>query len=306
MELSKDKVSESVTNLFRRCVIVRFGISKWDGRKSCDEEKRKITTADGFLMKVNLFVNDKNFKAITRADSDTRSFVNKNTNSWSHGQRLLVMSRFDYFASKMNEFEERNKDAWNMFLDPHNYLASVSDSIDYWSRHSKDDWKNIITPADYPSPNELWHRFKFRNDYLQVPDGDFKVQVASDVLRDIQTKQNKVLEDQLYDSMSKLMDKFKDALRKASERFEDLSIPKVTKTDTKYHKDFNSTIITNITDLCDVGHDLNLTGDPRITDLINDTQRAVANYDAQQLKESDSMRHVVKKNIDDVLSKFNL
>jgi len=144
-------------------------------------------------------------------------------------------------------------------------------------------------------------------DYMNnVPDGDFKVTVADEVLRDIQAKQNKVLEDQLYDSMTRFCDKIKDALSKASERFEDLDSPKITKTDVKYHKDFNSTIITNITDLCDTGHDLNIIDDPRITELLNDTRKAVSNFDAQQLKEDDHSRRAVKKNIDDVLNKFNL
>tara|TARA_R100000664_G_scaffold15468_2_gene24002 strand:- start:3275 stop:4195 length:921 start_codon:yes stop_codon:yes gene_type:complete len=306
MELSKSKIANSVTNLFRRCVIVRFGISKWDGKKSCDREKNKITSADGFLMKANLFVNDANFKAITRVDSDARSFVNKHTNYWGHGQRLLTMNKFDSFMSEMNSLEEKFSRTVDMFLDPHNYVASIHASMDYWRRHSKGEWVDMITEDDYPNSVGLRDRFYFRNDILQVPDGDFKVTVADEVLRDIQAKQNKVLEDQLYDSMTRFCDKIKDALSKASERFEDLDSPKITKTDVKYHKDFNSTIITNITDLCDTGHDLNIIDDPRITELLNDTRKAVSNFDAQQLKEDDHSRRAVKKNIDDVLNKFNL
>ena len=306
MELSTSKVAESVTNLYRRCVIVRFGISKWDGKKSCDEEKTKIADTRGLLMKVNLFQNDERFKAITRVDSDARSFVNKHTNVWSHGEKLLSMKRFDFFVSKMNQFEDLYTNAWSKFLEEDNYEKSVLSSIDYWKQHSRDGWKDTITQADYPHPDELSYRFDFRHDYLQVPDGDFKVQVTNDVLVDIQAKQTKLLENQLFESMTKLCDDIKDGLVKASERLADLPVPKVTKTDTIYHQSFKDTIVTNITDLCSVAHDLNLTDDPRITDLINETQKAVSNCDAKQLRESDSVRHTVKRNIDDVLSKFNL
>ena len=167
MELSTSKVAESVTNLYRRCVIVRFGISKWDGKKSCDEEKTKIADTRGLLMKVNLFQNDERFKAITRVDSDARSFVNKHTNVWSHGEKLLSMKRFDFFVSKMNQFEDLYTNAWSKFLEEDNYEKSVLSSIDYWKQHSRDGlifvmiiYKCLMAISKYKLPMMCWWIYK--------------------------------------------------------------------------------------------------------------------------------------------------
>ena len=56
--------------------------------------------------------------------------------------------------------------------------------------------------------------------------------------------------------------------------------------------------------LCQSYSQFNLTGDTKLTEVVNELNVALRGIDAEMLRESDAARSHVKDNVDEILSKF--
>jgi hypothetical protein len=68
---------------------------------------------------------------------------------------------------------------------------------------------------------------------------------------------------------------------------------------------FRDSLITNAVDLCGLLTRLNVTNDPKLEKARKDLESVIAGVDPKSIRESDMVRHSVKKKVDDILSAFN-
>jgi hypothetical protein len=58
-------------------------------------------------------------------------------------------------------------------------------------------------------------------------------------------------------------------------------------------------------EMCDTFKGFNLSGDPQLEEARASLERALSGVTAEDIRESDAVRHAVKEDIDDILGKFS-
>jgi len=295
---------QASSNLFKRCILVKLNVSAYSGRKldkrvSAEIDEQKQTKTKGGNYNKILFPQCERFKAVNQQINAIRDFVNTHTNVFEKGGwRIMKFSNYISFHEQLNPMLDKLKQNIGNFTDEPNYEESVTSSIFLLN--------NLVTRAEYPSPQEIKSKFKYRLEECPVPDGSFHVQATEEVRQKLESDMIATMTKKLTESMEDVVDRIQDVVHKAIKGLEDLPVPNKTKQGLKNHQRFNNTLLGNIHDICDIGDSLNLTDDPKITKLISDLRQAVNGRDAQMCRDSDSVRHATKRSLEDVVSKYGL
>jgi hypothetical protein len=238
----------------------------------------------------NLFANCKELASIQSHDVMIRQWHSSRTLPWSdRGPRLLpTKGYFDY----MQELQQHQ---------------SIRDAlVDEFEK----EYKTIIQSAqfelgalfnvnDYPDVSEIRHKFQMYYNIYPLPEsGDFRIDIGNEGLEELRKNFEEAQEKRIADAMQDVRDRVKDAVSKLSNQ---LRIePDGTKG--RVHE---STIETCV-ELCDAINGLNLTKDQEIDDLRKELRGIVLGLDVKDLRKDTGAREMVKQDLDDLLSKFQL
>jgi polyhydroxyalkanoate synthesis regulator phasin len=158
---------------------------------------------------------------------------------------------------------------------------------------------------DYPDPDTVRSKFKVIVQTMNVPEGDYRVEIATHLADDLQ----KNFEQQTRDIISEIHGKQQEQLLKVlqslsyccdSETVEENGEIKV-----KRRKLYESTL-TDAMELCNTFAEFNLTNDSKLEEASRSLLKVLDGVTVEQLRNSDTKRIVVKEGVDDILSKFGM
>ncbi len=114
------------------------------------------------------------------------------------------------------------------------------------------------------------------------------------------------LDNKLQEAMGELWSRLHEVLSHMSTKLADAAQPRVNKDGEENRTQiFRDSLITNAVDLCGLLTRLNVTNDPKLEKARKDLESVIAGVDPKSIRESDMVRHSVKKKVDDILSAFN-
>lgn len=299
MEMKNDSVVIDVTD----CVVVDLNISTWTGRKLDKRVSDEIDSAKGTKVRAgnynkHLLAGTEKLERIQKLVGTIRTWHYQQTVPWSDGgSRLLPMANFFDYQASLNSFKDQFDRAVDAFIGEYPELVS-SAAFQLGA---------LFDRGEYPEAETLRDKFRFRYAFCPLPKAsDFRVQAGEGFKQQLASQYEEYFNNKLNDAMQDIWARLHETLTHMSAKLADLTVPRETKTGEKiYAQIFRDSLVGNATELCGLLSKLNITNDPKLEDARRKLEVAIAGVDAKTLRDSDSVRHDVKKKVDDILSAFN-
>ena len=285
-------------NIDTCAMLVEVNVRQWTARKL-----DKTTTEEVLIGKSagskgaarvnkNLLAGRPELETINQCVGAIRTYLYDVTLPWSDsGLRLLTTAKFMEFNQRMQDFEDK----FNALVD--DFVTTYPTLITAQAMALGD----MFNRNEYPTPDDIKHRFDFRVNYMPVPtSGDFRVDVGNDAQAELQNKLAKLADERIENAMGDIKTRLKDHLKRMSDR---LTV------DYTGHKAqprmFHASLLETANELCSLAKDLNITGDKDLEEARIKLHEAVNGLDVDDLRKDLDTRQAVKKDVDSILSKFN-
>lgn len=284
-------------------MLIDLNISAWTGRKLDKKVSEEIDSTKGTKSRAgnynkDLLAGTDKLDQVQKLVGAIRTWHYEQTLPWSDGgSRLLPMANFFDYKATLNNFEQKFNDAVEDFLTEYPQLVSAAAF----------QLGTLFDRSEYPDVEDLRRKFKFKFAFCPLPDvGDFRVDCGEEVKRELQAQYEQFYTNKLNDAMKDVWTRLHETLTHMSNKLADAPVSRKTKDGGEnYTQVFRDSLVTNAIELCGLLTKLNVTDDPKLEEARHKLERAVAGLDANTLRDSDTLRHGVKKQVDDILSAFN-
>lgn len=285
-------------NIDTCALLVELSVSQWTARKldkSTTEELVKDKNAqDKGAARVNkhLLAGRSELEVINQYVTETRGFVYDNTLPWSDsGIRLLPSAKFMEFNTQLQEREDKFYGLVQEFVTVYPSLITAQAMA----------LGDMFNRTDYPSADDIAHRFSFNVNYMPVPaSGDFRVDVGNEAQKELQEKLSKLADQRVESAINGFKQRLLEHLKRMSDR---LGVD-VIAGEAKPRK-FHETLLDNAHELCDLAQSLNIINDPQIEEARKALKKAINGIDIKDLRKDMGARTEVKSQVDDILNKFS-
>jgi hypothetical protein len=285
-------------NIDTCALLVELSVSQWTARKldkSTTEELVKDKNAqDKGAARVNkhLLAGRSELEVINQYVTETRGFVYDNTLPWSDsGIRLLPSARFMEFNTKLQEREDKFYGLVQEFVTVYPSLITAQAMA----------LGDMFNRTDYPSADDIAHRFSFNVNYMPVPaSGDFRVDVGNEAQKELQEKLSKLADQRVESAINGFKQRLLEHLKRMSDR---LGVD-VIAGEAKPRK-FHETLLENAHELCELAESLNIINDSQIEEARKALKKAINGVDIKDLRKDMGARTEVKSQVDDILNKFS-
>jgi hypothetical protein len=276
-------------------VLAELNISIWTANKldkgATDSVLASNSASSGSAqVRKNLMAGSNKRKKIADYGARARLYHNQTTLPWSDkGSRLLPTSLFMEYKQNMNTIER----TMNAMID--DFLLSYDDLV----LDAKLHLGSLFNANDYPSIDELRHKFGFKLVFSPLPESnDFRLDIPQQDMQELSSKYESAFNDRLNDAMQENWSKLHKTLTHMSE--------KLTETeDENSVKRYHDSLVTNATELCGLLTHLNITKDPKLEEARRSLELTMLGVGIEDIKDSPVVRSNVKNKVDEILNKFN-
>ena len=270
-------------------MLVELSIGTWTGRK-LDKRASQDVTAQNNAVKGVANVNKKllgdcaELDAVQKFAANARNVHYACTMPWSDtGLRLLPTKQYFKYHSEMtalqNEFERLVK----LFIE----------AYDWEIQNAQLKLGALFNPDEYPSADSLTGRFKFRMNYMPLPDaGDFRVDIEAETKQALASQYESYYAKQFESAMADVWQRAYDAVAKMSERLD--------YSDSTNKKVFRDSLVENMHGIIDLLEVCNVTGDQTMADAQRRLSSALQGVTPDALREDAYLRAETKRKVDEV------
>ena len=298
IELAKP---EHVVSLATSCVLVNAEIHIWSATKQDREISDEVATAKkaskrAGTFKKNLVSDNAEHKGVTSYRQIVYNFLRRDSFGWSGTQNLLPAMLLPKFMQEWRiheaEFNRRVEAFLNIYPSLVSNMAFAGAAGDMFKRD------------DYPSVDQLRSKFSIDLHITDVPQGDFRVQVAHDLVDDLHKMYQRQANDHINNILQKQMGQLVEVMTSISHCCRiDTEVGEDGEVKTKRGR-IHTTTVERALELCDNYSQFNLTGNAQLEEARVGLQRVLSGVNAKALSNSVSERVRVKSEVDDLLSKF--
>ena len=286
----------SVKSLSSSAMLVELSISLWTARKLDRKVSNDVDISNSTQTKAgnyhkNLLAGDDSLSAIQKLAGVVRTYHTNITSPWNDsGQRLLPTAKFLEYKQEMARLEREYWNLVNNFLPLYNTKISAS-AFQLGALFNRDE---------YPEVEQVEKKFGFYVRYTPLPEaGDFRVDVGNEAMAELKEEYDKLYASNLekvtsdaWDRLNKILTQLSFGLRNEG-----------NETDGKKGKVYTS-VLDNAKELCGLLTHFNVSGDTELEAMRIRLEDSLFGLDANDFKESDFLRSEVKKEVDDMLSKW--
>ena len=297
-----DEIKFEVPSLASSAMLVELQISTWTARKKDKRASTKVTdnnNAERGTATVNkkLLGKCNELDAIQKFAANARVTHYGMTMPWSDlGQRLLTTEMYFDYHKVMTELQQEYEGLCNYFIS--NYSFEIAQA------HSR--LGNLFNHNDYPSPESIIDKFRFKIAYLPLPEfGDFRVdvgkegtQLLQDHYREYYTSQVEVAMGDLWKRLYTCLDNMSERLREPTHE-EQNSKRKVTKTGSLVFRD---SLVENMIGMFDMLKTCNVTGDSQMEAMRMRLDNVLHGITPDALREDSLLRAETKKAVDKAIA----
>ena len=299
MELHKP---DHLISLASSAVLVSVDVNVWSATKQDRVISNEVTASKnadksaGRYVK-NLLADHPRHKAIVNYRQTIYNWVKRRTYRWNNSQDLLPSVDMPKFKAEYHAHQA----AFNTLLGD---FILAYDSIVSDMAFKQGD---MFDRNDYPAKEQLVSKFGVQLFVSEVPMSDFRCGIASDIAEDLFATYSQQAQEIVSHVMVEQQSRFIEVMKSISHccGVDDVGIDDNTgETKTKKRKIYDTTIL-KAKEMCDTFKGFNLSGDPELEQARASLERALSGVTAEDIRESDAVRHAVKEDIDDILGKFS-
>jgi hypothetical protein len=242
----------------------------------------KFTRREWNPNKLDRGVSDE-LKELKSASSDVRVYKSLVSSQWLSGWRSDATAAYNYFLTHTLPWEDRGYRVLPMsaYLDFVDFMAEtilrLNEKADLMAEmfssaidQAENQMGDLFNRSEYPT-KELF-REKFEVDWAERPvpvADDFRLKDMNEAMIDrMQTKLEEMVTRSIGDALQEPWTRMQDAIKRISD--------KVSRGD-----GFQYTALTNLAQLVDALPGLNLTNDPHLTEIIEDTKKLLNDLDGE-------------------------
>ena len=282
--------SPVVPSIASSAMLCELSISTWTGRKKDKRASEEVTTSNNASAGVanvskKLLADCAELMAIQKLTANIRNMHYNMTMPWSDtGLRLLPTAQYFKYHEQMTAMQHEYNSLVDTFLrDYDNEIINAQLKLG-----------DLFDPFEYPTVDSLRHKFGFRLSYIPLPDaGDFRIDVGNEATDQIRTEYQSYYSRQLENAMNDVWQRAYDALSRMSERLD--------YQDNENKKIFRDTLVSNVTDMVELLHVCNVTGDSQMSALANQLDETLRGVTPDALREDAYLRAETKRTVDQVI-----
>jgi len=302
MELTKP---EHLISLASSAVLVSVDISVWSATKQDRGISDEVTTAKnadksaGRYVK-NLLANHPKHKAVVNYRQTVYNWLQRRTYRWNQSQNLLPSVDVPKFKQEYHEHQI----AFHALVDS---LTSDYDSIVSDMAFKQG---TMFNRNDYPTKEQVASKFSLNLYVSEVPMNDFRCGIAQDIADDLfntYKKQAHGIIESIAQEQSERMVAVMESISHCC-GVDEVGVVSglngvVVETRTKRRKIYDTTIQKAL-EMCESFKRFNLKNDSDLEQARASLEKVLRGVKAEDIRDSDAVRHHVKEGIDDILSKF--
>ena len=288
---------QTMSNLSDKAMLVVLSIRQWSGEKddskATNEVCRQNGAADGSGKFRKMLLNKTALGAIRKLCGEMRNRHYELTLPWADdGARIITGAGFMRYRDEMQSFRVRIAELSDDFLT--NYESYVADA--------QASLGSLFCAGDYPHNGALKRRFGIDIRFRPVPDqGDFRVSLSADEVSLIKEQIEADVQSSVSYAMGEVAERIKTAISHMSDRMKAYA---QSADGSKVQNPFRDSLVENMKELVSILPSLNLTGDVRISELINDMKRELTQFSPIELRDSDQARRKTAQSADAILKKM--
>lgn len=299
MELQKPK---HLISLASSAVLVSIDTKVWSATKQdrgISNEVSDSKNADrnaGKYVK-NLLADHPKHKAIVNYRQTIYNWTKRRTYRWNDANDLLPSIDVPRFKQEFSEHKMKFDTLVDEFLN--SYGSIVSDMAFKAG--------TMFNRSDYPAVDELRVKFGVELYVSEVPMNDFRCGIANDIADDLFDTYSKQAENIVTEVMLAQKSRFVEVMKSISHccGYDELGVDDNTgETKVKKRKIYDTTLL-KAKEMCETFKGFNLNDDPELEEARAMLERALADVNAEDIRESDAVRCSVKEDVDSILSKFS-
>jgi len=274
-------------------VLVKLSISTWTASKLDKARTEQVLTDNKAMGKAahvrkNLMAGTQKIKDINDFAAMCRTENNKLTLPWEdRGNRVLPTSMLLDYKTKFNGYK-------NQFAQMRGDLVLHYDALKQTARNYLGD---MYDEADYPTADEVVDKYDWGIVFSPLPDaGHFFLDIPTNEMDEIRDSLRKENDERLHTATRTSWERMHKMLTTMTD--------KLVNTDDDTNKRWHPSFVTNAQELCSMLTHLNITKDPELERARQMLEATMYGADIEQLRESPTIRSIMKHKVDTILEQF--
>lgn len=290
-----------IISLATSCVLVSVESHVWNATVQDKQISDEVTAAkkadkDAGKFVKNLLAKNAEHKAVLNYRQTIYNWVQRNTYDWAGSQRLLPVVNLARFHKEYIEHEKKFFELVDDFLDKYPTIVSNMAFVQ----------GSMFDRSEYPDVADLRRRFSIDLIQSEVPTGDFRCAIATELLDDMSKHYNRQAKRMVEDILAKQSNQLIDIMKSISYCCEvETVVDDNGEIKVRRRKLYDSTL-DRARELCETFKDFNIMADPRLEEARAGLEKLLDGLNIDQLRNSDTKRVVIKEGIDDILAKFGI
>ena len=274
-------------SLTEKTMLVYLNISAWTARKYDQRVSKEIEDkydSEDAGRYNKLLIAKASIHNIQRIVSEARTFHYDNTLPWlDNGGRLLPAANYFDYVNAIQKFQDQYEKEVENFIRAYPALKD----------EAQHRLNSMYDEEDYPDVLTLSTKYSFSTQVSPVPIADdFRVTLNEEEVDSIKASIEKQVQESTESAMHDLWMRLFKVVQHMAER--------LSKEDNK----FKNTLVTNITELCEILPKLNITNDPELQTSVAEIKAKLTAYNPQTLREDKTARGGVAAEAQRILNKM--
>ena len=286
-------------SLASSAVLVSLDVNVWSATKQDRVISNEITSSKnadksaGRYVK-NLLADHAKHKALVNYRQTIYNWIKRRTYRWNNSQDLLPSVDLTRFKT---EFQEHEVSFYTLLDDFCNQYDSIVSDMAFKQG-------TMFDRSDYPTKEEVRAKFGIKLFVSEVPMSDFRCGIAQDIADDLFASYTKQAEEIISSVEREQADRFIEVMQSISHCCGVDETQSNGEVKTKKRKIYDTTI-QKAKEMCETFKGFNLTNSQELEQARASLEKALNGVTAEDIRDSDAIRHAVKEDVDSILGKFS-
>jgi hypothetical protein len=286
-------------SLASSAVLVSLDVNVWSATKQDRVISNEVTSSKnadksaGRYVK-NLLADHAKHKALVNYRQTIYNWIKRRTYRWNNSQDLLPSVDLTRFKT---EFQEHEVSFYTLLDDFCNQYDSIVSDMAFKQG-------TMFDRNDYPTKEEVRAKFGIKLFVSEVPMSDFRCGIAQDIADDLFASYTKQAEEIISSVEREQADRFIEVMQSISHCCGVDETQSNGEVKTKKRKIYDTTI-QKAKEMCETFKGFNLTNSLELEQARASLEKALNGVTAEDIRDSDAIRHAVKEDVDSILGKFS-
>lgn len=291
---------QHIMSLATSGILIRAKVKVWTATKQDREVSDEVTASKKAARNAGrftkqLFADVPELRHLLNDRQTWYNFIQRVTYPWDDEWGFLPTPRIPEVMADIDKRKARSQELLDAFV------AVMPSAISNEAFAQGD----MFNKDDYPTPDEVRSKFRVIVQTMNIPEGDYRVQISTELAEDLQRNYEQQTRDIITDIHAKQQDQLVKVLQSFSYCCDSETVIEDGQVKVKRRKLYESTL-NDAMELCRTFSKFNLTNDTRLEDARRELEKVLDGVTIDQLRNSDTKRVVIKEGVDDILKKFGV